>query len=321
MLHRKALECWTSGDFEEAERLNQRIIEIAPNWVVAYNQLGYIAMSRGRFVEAEEYFTSYRFVAPDQANPHDSLGELYLLLGRYDEAETSLLRSIEIKPDFWAAYEHLAMVRLMRSDFAGADQALAAAEAEGEMPDYWKSGISCYVRFAELAATRAYREIVDRFEVDGEPNPCFKGHSGGYVTATTHRAACIVGEWDVARQLEDQMAKLIEAVKRGDVQMEKADAEGLYAHMQGVRLAVSGDYEAALELFRAADERMTYMQAGVGLFKLYNRLFMVETLFAAGDDGKAHQLLSKVRTVNPSLVDEFEERGLKYLGLERRRAS
>ncbi len=321
MLHRKALECWTTGDFDEAERLNRRIIEIAPNWVVAYNQLGYIAMSRGRFVEAEEYFTSYRFVAPDQANPHDSLGELYLLLGRYDEAETSLLRSIEIKPDFWAAYEHLAMVRLMRSDFAGANDALAAAEAEGDLPDYWRSGISCYLRFAELAATGRSREIVDQFQVDGEPTPCLKGHSSGYVAATIHRAACILGEQDIAHELEDQMAKLIESVKAGDVRMDLADIEGIYAHMQGVRLAVNGEYDDALEQFRIADDRLTYMQAGIGLFKLYNRLFTVETLFAAGDDGRAHQLLSKVRSVNPALVDQFEEHGLKILGLERRRAS
>ena len=91
-------------------QLNRRLIEIAPNWVIAYNQLGYIAMSQGRFAEAEEYFTSYRFVAPDQANPHDSLAELYIMIGRYEEAETSLYRSIEIKPDFWAAYDHLAMI-------------------------------------------------------------------------------------------------------------------------------------------------------------------------------------------------------------------
>ena len=82
LLHRKALTLWMAGDFDEAERLNRRLIEIAPNWVIAYNQLGYIAMSQGRFVEAEEYFTSYRFVAPDQANPHDSLAELYIMIGR-----------------------------------------------------------------------------------------------------------------------------------------------------------------------------------------------------------------------------------------------
>ena len=80
-------------------------MEIAPNWVIAYNQLGYINMSKGRFAEAEERFKSYRFIAPDQANPHDSLGELFIALGRNDEAEESFEKAIEIKPDFWASIQ------------------------------------------------------------------------------------------------------------------------------------------------------------------------------------------------------------------------
>jgi tetratricopeptide (TPR) repeat protein len=321
VIHRKALERWVAGDFDEAERLNQKLIEIAPNWIIAYNQLGYIAMSRGRFVEAEEYFTSYRFVAPDQANPHDSLGELYLMLGRYDEAESTLLRSIEIRPDFWAAYDHLATARIMREDFAGAEDALAAARDQGDMPDYWSTGIDCIIRFAELASTGRHREILDALDEDGEPTPCLKGHSSGYVAATIHRAACLEGEWETAQGLEEEMAKLAEQIDTGSVRMEKGDVEGLLAHMRGVRLAVNGDYDGALEQFRTADDRMTYMQVGIGFFKLFNRLFMVETLFAAGQDGKAHQLLSKVRSVNPAMVEDFEETGLKVLGLERRQSS
>jgi Flp pilus assembly protein TadD len=89
VLHLQALRVWQSGDLEEAERLNRRLLEISPNWVLAYNQLGYITMLQGRFAEAEEYFTSYRFIAPDQANPHDSLGELFIILGRYEQATES----------------------------------------------------------------------------------------------------------------------------------------------------------------------------------------------------------------------------------------
>ena len=80
-----------AGQRAEPQFVYQRLVEIAQNWVIAYNQLGYIAMASGRFVEAEEYFTSYRFVAPDQANPHDSLGELYLLLGRPDVVEVETI--------------------------------------------------------------------------------------------------------------------------------------------------------------------------------------------------------------------------------------
>jgi len=314
LLHRKALTLWIAGDFDEAERLNRRIIEIAPNWVIAYNQLGYIAMSQGRFVEAEEYFTSYRFVAPDQANPHDSLGELYLILGRYEEAEASLLKSIEIKPDFWAAYDHLSMVRMARADFAGAEQVVAMTESVGDAPDYWTTGMSCIIRFAELAHGQRYREIVAAQEENPE---CLEGHSEGYAYVTAHRAACLLGEWDDANAIEEHLEKLAQKADSEGTKDDLSSLSGALAHVRGVRLAVEGDLDAAIDSFKQADDSLTYIQAANGLFKLYNRLFLVETLFASGQDAKAHKLLSQVRSVNPRMVDEFEEHGLRMLGLER----
>ena len=99
--------------------------------------------------------------------------------------------------------------------------------------------------------------------------------------------------------------------------MERPDVLGLQAHMRGVRLATVGDTDGAVESFELADEFFHYMMAGSGLFKLRNRLILVETLLAAGEDAQAHQLLSKVRSVNPAMVENFEEDGLKVLGLER----
>ena len=99
VLHIKADMAWKKGKNEVAERAFRRLIEVSPNWVFAYNMMGYITMAQGRFEEAEEYFTSYRFIAPDQANPHDSLGELFLIVGRYDEAHECFDTAISLKPD------------------------------------------------------------------------------------------------------------------------------------------------------------------------------------------------------------------------------
>ena len=93
---------------------------IDPNWVVAHNALGYIKMMRERFSEAEEHFKSYRFIAPDQANPHDSLGELFVAVGRNDEAEASFETAIEIKSNFWPAYNHIALMKSFTGDLEGA---------------------------------------------------------------------------------------------------------------------------------------------------------------------------------------------------------
>jgi tetratricopeptide (TPR) repeat protein len=313
ILHEKALKTWGAGEFDEAERLNRRLIEIAPNWVLAYNQLGYIAMSQGRFVEAEEYFTSYRFVAPDQANPHDSLGELYIILGRIEEAEASLRQSIAIKPDFWNAFDHLALTRLSIGDVAGAEDIVAEVQAVGNCPDYWETGIACLVDIAGLAHAEQWTAIADLL---AEDSPCLEGHSASYAQIMKHRAAMELGDIETALSIEEKMETSLSAAEKIS-KLEKPMILGALSHLRAVRMALQGDHQEAIEAFRNADENMTYIQAGNGLFKLQNRIFLVETLFAAGRDADAHKVLSKVRSVNSGYAQEFEEKGLKVLGLER----
>lgn len=313
ILHEKALKAWGAGEFEEAERLNRRLIEIAPNWVLAYNQLGYIAMSQGRFVEAEEYFTSYRFVAPDQANPHDSLGELYIILGRIEEAEASLRQSIEIKPDFWNAFDHLALARMSVGDIAGAEDIVSEVSAAENCPEYWETGIGCFVEIAGLARAERWSDVLSAL---GEDSACLEGHASGYAQIMKHRAAVQLGDIETALAIEEKMEKSLSAAEEIS-KLDKPMILGALSHLRGVRLAVQGDDEGAIEAFWSADKNMTYIQARDGLFKLQNRLILVETLFAAGEDAKAHKVLSKVRSVNPGVAREFEEKGLKVLGLER----
>jgi len=313
ILHEKALRKWGAGDFDEAEKLNVRLIEIAPNWVISYNQLGYIAMSSGRFVEAEEYFSSYRFVAPDQANPHDSLGELYIILGRYQEAEASLRSSIEIKPDFWNAYDHLAMTRLRIGDLTGAEKVHAEAKAFGEIPEYWNTAMECRIELATLAEASQWHEMLDYLD---ENPQCSEGHTSSLAFLMKHKAACRTGAFDIALEVEEKME---ESFKTSE-ELGKVDSFmvlGKLNHLKGVRLAVEGDFSNAVDAFWEADQRMTYVQAEEGLIKLCNRLYMVEALLASGEDGKAHKVLSKVRSVNPSMAGDFEEQGLKILGLGR----
>ncbi len=106
-LNLASADAWARQDWPEAEQLYRRLVEVDPNWLMARNHLGYIAMAQGRFAEAEEHFRIYKYVAPDQANPHDSLGELLILLGRYDEARAELEEAVRVRPDFCASYQNL----------------------------------------------------------------------------------------------------------------------------------------------------------------------------------------------------------------------
>jgi tetratricopeptide (TPR) repeat protein len=320
LIYQKADRHWARDEFDDAEPLYLRLVEIAPNWVIAYNQLGYINMSKGRFAEAEERFKSYRFIAPDQANPHDSLGELFFAVGRNDEAEASFEKAIEIKPNFWAAYNHIALMKSFSGDIEGARQALNRAKTSG-IPDDWVAEMDCLVQFQDLRNTGSWQELLELAETSKcveKPDMSFMKIN--FMQQITHLAACEVGDWDKAlkieRAAEEQLAEIESKGTRVGTRylaMKRAFVE----HLRGVRLALQGDYGGAEELLRAADERVTYIESPSAIFKLLNQTALAELLLADGQDAEAHGLLAKIRGVNPLWMAEFQESGFKMLGLER----
>jgi tetratricopeptide (TPR) repeat protein len=313
VLNDKAQWAFSHGDFAEADQLYQRLVDIAPNWALGYNQLGYISLSEGRFAEAEERFKSYRFLRPDQANPHDSLGELYIALGRNAEAEESFEKAIESKPNFWPAYEHLTLLKSYNDDLEGARAAVDRAQAAG-MPENYVNGLDCHVQFMGLRKTASWREILDL----AESSECIRKDRVNFPMTMTHLAACELGDWDTALEIEASAGELLESFEEKgysgrNIEMLRAAVD----HLRGVRLALQGDYGQAERMLRSADQGLSYIEAGSAIFKLYNRMILTELLLADGQEAEAHALLSKVRGVNPLWVEEFQDSGFKMLGLER----
>jgi Flp pilus assembly protein TadD len=313
VLNDKAQWAFSHGDFAEAEPLYLRLVEIAPNWVIGYNQLGYINMSEGRFAEAEERFKSYRFIAPDQANPHDSLGELYIALGRNEEAEQSFEKAIETKPNFWPAYEHLVLLKSYNGDLEGADAAIERGQAAGMPEDYVKA-LTCHDQFMGLRSSGSWREILEL----AEESECVTKDRVNFPKTVAHLAACELGEWQTAMEIENSVDELLTSLEeKGYSGRNVAMLRGAIDHLRGVRLALQGDYGEAETLLREADKGLTYVEAGSAVFKLYNRMILTELLLADGQDAEAHGLLAKVRGVNPEWAQRFQDSGFKMLGLER----
>jgi tetratricopeptide (TPR) repeat protein len=313
VLNAKAQRAFALGNYDEAEPLYRRLVDIAPNWVIGYNQLGYINMSEGRFAEAEERFKSYRFIAHDQANPHDSLGELFLALGRNDEAEESFEKAIEIKPDFWAAYEHIVLLKSFNGDLEGTREIIARGRTAG-MPEDSITALECHEQFMGLRNTRSWREILDL----AESSECLKKDDVNFPKTTVHLAACELGDWETALKIEQGAEELLASIEEKGSKGRGVDTlRAAFEHLQGVRLALQGDYAESEELLWAADEGLTYIEAGSTIFKLYNRMILAELLLADGQEAEAHGLLSKVRSVNPVWVAEFQDSGFKMIGLDR----
>jgi tetratricopeptide (TPR) repeat protein len=311
VLARKAGQEWRKGDLEEAERLYQDVVEIDPNWVGAYNALGYIMKIRGRFTESEEYFKKYRFVAPDQANPHDSLGELYITTGRYEEAETSLENAIAIKPEFWASYRNLTILKAYLGDYEAIYPIIERARVAGAPDDilFW---MDCRAKYAEMAEYEEWHEILEQRD-----SSCVAGFNTGLSAILTHRAACHLGDWKTARWLEEEALKLLADLEKSGDEDRAMALRPVIPHLKGIRLALRGNYVAAATHLQAADDLLGFIGADLGMYKLYNRMLLAETLLAGGETAKAHHVLAQVRSVNSRMLEQFEETGFRSLGLDR----
>jgi hypothetical protein len=172
--------------------------------------------------------------------------------------------------------------------------------------------MECLAHYSEMANREAWRQILDE-----RSSECVTGFRSVFAAVVTHRTACRVGDWETVQAIEDEAAgSLLEAEGTGDSRSTVA-LQATVHHMQGVRLASQGEFGAAAERFRAANQRLSFIEVDTGMYKLYNLMFLVETMLADGEDAEAHKLLAHVRSTNPAMVAEFETSGFRLLGLGR----
>jgi len=288
---------WEGQDWEKAEHHYHRLLEVDPNWVVAQNNLGYIAMALGRFADAEEQFRTYKYVAPDQANPHDSMGELLTLLGRYEEAEQELQEALRIKPDFCPSYEHLADLAIVQGKPEDAASGLAGAEEH--CPESVTKRLHCQVEWWGAFYSGDY-EIAWR----EESADCRKRMGEGRYLV--HRLALMAGRLEEAEVVEGHLRETLESY----LESNPVDAKmigGTLRHMEGSRLAITGSYAEAAKAFKKADKDMVFWGQGAGILKLYNQLHLAVALERLGDSEASRRLVEKVAKVNPGFAGFYTE--------------
>jgi tetratricopeptide (TPR) repeat protein len=285
-------QTWDREDFESSADLYSRLLEVDPNWVLARNNLGYMAMAQARFAAAEEQFRTYAYVAPDQANPHDSLGELLSLVGRYEEARSELERALAIRPDFCASYEHLFGIAI----FEGKPEAMAPilARAGQNCPPEMISALTCEQRLF----TAFIDEKFDAPWREGFADCAGKPGNRGILF---HRLALLAGrDADAAAEEAALDRSLIESRKAGYGKGKARMVEAESLHERGVRKLAEGDPQAAAELFRKADTAASYWGVGEGRLKLFNLLNLALALDRAGTPQEAEAARAEVRAVNPA---------------------
>ncbi len=93
--------------FSKAEELYRKAIEIDPNYVAAYNNLGVTLRDLKRHEEAEKAYRKAIELDPNYALAYINLGVMLRDLKRPDEAEAVHRKAIELDPDDAAAYNNL----------------------------------------------------------------------------------------------------------------------------------------------------------------------------------------------------------------------
>jgi tetratricopeptide (TPR) repeat protein len=296
VLDRQATIAMARQDWPEARRLFTRLVEVAPNRVVAYNQLGYIEMGEGRFADAQKMFETYRYIAPDQANPHDSLGELFILLGRYDEAREELEEALRIKPEFCKSYQNLVQLALMDGRVDVAEQALARADSASPCGDMVGKEMRCSIAiWPPLFAGdwegvwKGQQASCSGQDLGGDPRPI-------WVALRTGRRA----EADaIEKSAHDRLGKM------SPTEPGRRYMEAFVAHIEGARLLVDGEPAKAAERFRFADQSLSYSDLPMGLRKIINRFVLARALQASGAKDEAASVLTEARAVNPKFVDRL----------------
>lgn len=282
------------GDMKTAKATFGRLLELAPNWVMSYNHLGYIAMAEGAMDEAERMFTTYRFIAPDQANPHDSLGELYLLTGRLDEAEREFELALQARLDFTPSYENLVRVETLRGHAEGVEAALFRARESGAVPPETLDRLACWAR-AWLAAREGDWGAVAALVRDECP--------GRVPFPLALRAALFTRD----RALETTTLERFVALAGGKQGVVPAwlEVEATGHYLEGIRAAAAGHLERAAELFQQAGNAGSYWGFGRGFTRLSIMATQAENLEKLGRSKEAAAVRAAIRKINPSYDETF----------------
>lgn len=84
--------------WRNSERLWTHVLRIAPNTIVAHNNLGVLLRTEGRLEEAALHFNEILKINPDHARAHHNLGLIKTEQGELDEAIAYLSRTAELDP-------------------------------------------------------------------------------------------------------------------------------------------------------------------------------------------------------------------------------
>ena len=229
-------------NFKKAIYYFNQAVELDPLYKVAYNKLAYAYDKVGDFERSIWAINEYISIAPDEANPYDTKADLYAFNGKLDQAIESYRKAEQIKPEF--SLDRLGHMYLFKNDYVKAE--------------------SCYKELCSSSDKdtrsegRSYLALI----------PIYQGKFEGALKVLDHGIAA------------DRMEQA-QGVNNASKHFLKAN---IYEEKKVLNLAVE-EVEKALEILHRVNPD----------YKVYGRDYYVQLLAEKGDFEKAEEVALALR--------------------------
>jgi len=168
---------YNQKEFSKAIQAYQKVIELDPTYVEAYNNLGIIYQTMGDAKSAFGAFQKATEINPRYEKGYNNLGLLFLLEGRYEEALEVFQKALAINPNHIESYINLGILFKEKGEWEKAIESYQKALAIDphhrethynmallyEHLEDWELAISHYQQFIQLSST-SYPELVVRVQ-------------------------------------------------------------------------------------------------------------------------------------------------------------
>jgi Flp pilus assembly protein TadD len=131
------------GDVDRAFGAYQKATEISPRYEKGYNNLGILLLLKGRYEEALEAFQKVLAINPNNIESHINLGILFKKKGQWDEAIESYQKALAIEPLHRETHYNIALLY--------------------EQLENFELAISHYQQFIRLSS-KSHSELVSRVQ-------------------------------------------------------------------------------------------------------------------------------------------------------------
>jgi len=164
---KRGTEALAKQDWEEARKRLEKAIELYPNYVGAYNNLGVAFMNSGKAEKGRAAFEKAVAINSNYAPGYVNLARIASSEGKYPEAEDHLKKSVRLNPQNAEALFMLAQVELMNRHY---DDAIRDARAVHSLPHHDYAEVH-YICAVALQASGQTAEASEEYRTFLEEHP------------------------------------------------------------------------------------------------------------------------------------------------------